>query len=105
MEVGIKAIETTGTIDVRRRLLLDEPLPVVGPTRVRVIILLPEEADIDEREWLRAAAANPAFEFLKEPEEDIYTLADGRPFYDQRCCCLGCGPKPADRLRKLFGLT
>jgi len=31
---------------------------------------------IDEMEWLRAAAANPAFDFLKEPEEDIYTLAD-----------------------------
>jgi hypothetical protein len=83
MEVGIKAIETTGTIDARRRLLLDEPLPVVGPTRVRVIILLPEEADIDEMEWLRAAAANPAFDFLRESEEDIYTLADGRPFHDQ----------------------
>jgi len=83
MEVAIKAIETTGTIDAQRRLLLDEPLPVVGPTRVRVIILLPGEADIDEMEWLRGAAANPAFDFLKEPEEDIYTLADGRPFYDQ----------------------
>ena len=49
-----------------------------------VLVLIPEQedkevADIDEIEWLRAAAANPAFEFLKEPEEDIYTLADGRP--------------------------
>ena len=83
MEVAIKAIETTGTIDARRHLILDEPLPVVGPTRVRVIILLLEEADIDEMEWLRAAAANPAFDFLKEPEEDIYTPANGRPFHDQ----------------------
>lgn len=83
MEIAMKAIETTGTVDAQRQLVLDELLPVVGPTRVRVIILLPEEADIDEMEWLRAAAANPAFEFLKDPEEDIYTLADGRPFYDQ----------------------
>jgi len=84
MGVAIRAIETTGTVDAQRRLVLDEQLPVVGPTRVRVIILLPEEADIDEEEWLRMAAANPAFAFLKEPEEDIYTLADGRPFHDQR---------------------
>lgn len=84
MEVATKAIETTGTIDIQRQLVLDEPLPVVGPTRVRIIILLPEEVDIDETEWLSVAAANPAFDFLKEPEEDIYTLADGRPFYDQR---------------------
>ena len=62
MEIAAKAIETTGTIDAQRQLVLDKPLPVVGPTRVRVIILLPEEADIDEMEWLRAAAANPAFD-------------------------------------------
>ncbi len=84
MEVATKAVETTGIIDAQRQLILDEPLRVVGPTRVRVIILLPEETDIDEHEWLRAAVANPAFDFLKEPEEDIYTLADGRPFYDPR---------------------
>ena len=34
----------------------------------------------EETEWLRAATINPAFDFLKEPEEDIYTLADGKPF-------------------------
>jgi len=38
----------------------------------------------DESEWLRAAATNPAFDFLKGPEEDIYTLADGKPFHDQK---------------------
>jgi len=80
MGVTARAIETTGTVDAQRRLVLDEELPVAGPTRVRVIILWPEEADIDEMQWLRAAAANPAFDFLKDPEEDIYTLADGRPY-------------------------
>jgi hypothetical protein len=84
MENVEKAIETTGTIDADRRLVLDEPLPVIGPARVRVIILLSEETDIDEKEWLRAASANPTFDFLKEPEEDIYTLEDGRAFHDQR---------------------
>lgn len=84
MAAGMKAIETSGTIDQQRRLVLDEPLPVTGPTRVRVIILVPDEAEIDEREWLRAAGANPAFHFLKEAGEDIYTLDDGTPFHDQR---------------------
>jgi hypothetical protein len=78
-----KAFEVAGTIDAQRRLQLDEPLPIAGPSRVRVIILLPEEIDMDEKEWLRAAATNPAFDFLQEPEEDIYTLADGKPFHDQ----------------------
>ena len=84
MENVEKAIEATGTIDAERRLVLDEPLSVVGPKRVRVIILLPEDTEVDEKEWLRAASTNPAFDFLKEPEEDIYTLEDGRPYYDQR---------------------
>ena len=79
----MKAIETTGIINARGQLVLDEPLPAVAPTRVRVVILLPEETDIDEMKWLRAAARNPAFDFLKDPEEDIYTLADGRPFDGQ----------------------
>ena len=83
MENVEKAIEATGTIDLERRLVLDEPLPVVGPARVRVIILLPEDTEISEKEWLRVASANPAFDFLKDPEEDIYTLNDGRPFHDQ----------------------
>lgn len=83
MDTATKAIETTGIIDSERQLVLDKPLPVVGPTRVRVIILLSEEADIDEMEWLRAAMANPVFDFLKEPEEDIYTLDDGKPFHDK----------------------
>lgn len=34
---------------------------------VRIIVLFPVE---DEREWLRAVAANPAFEFLKNHAED-----------------------------------
>jgi len=64
-------------------IVLDGPLPVTGPARVRVIILLPREADIDEKEWLRAGSVNPSFDFLRTPEEDIYTPADGRPFHDQ----------------------
>jgi hypothetical protein len=84
MEFIEKAIETTATINAQRQLVLDEPLPVSGPARVRVIVLLPEEADIDEKEWLRMASTNPAFDFLKASKEDIYTLADGRPFHDQR---------------------
>jgi hypothetical protein len=84
MEIVEKAIETTATINANRQLVLDEPLPIVGPTKVRVIILLPEEVDIDEKEWLRSASVNPSFDFLKESEEDIYSLADGKPFHDQR---------------------
>ena len=83
MQAAKKAIETTGTIDAKHHLVLDERLPITGPTCVRVIILVPEKSEINETEWLQAAAANSAFYFLKDTEEDLYTLSDGRPFYDE----------------------
>ena len=79
----MKAIETTGIIDKQHRLVLDEILPIAEKSKVRVIILLPEESDIGETEWIKTAASNPAFDFLKEPEEDIYTKEDGKPFHDK----------------------
>ncbi len=83
MAATTKAIETTGTVGEDHQLRLDGPLPIAGPSRVRVIILVPNDGDIDEAEWLRAAATNPAFEFLKDPEEDIYSPTDGEPFRDE----------------------
>ena len=79
----MRALEVTGTVDGRRQLHLDEELPIEGPSRVRVIILLPDETEPHEREWLRAAAGNPVFDFLKSPDEDLYTLTDGQPFRDE----------------------
>lgn len=78
MERLAHAYESTGEIDAERRLRLDEPIPFSGPRRVRVIILFPDD-DIDEVTWLRGAAPNPAFGFLSDPAEGIYTLDDGVP--------------------------
>jgi hypothetical protein len=51
--------------------------------RVRVLVLCPLSDGWDEMEWLQAAAHNPAFAFLSDSEEDLYTLADGEPFHDE----------------------
>ena len=77
----IKAFETTGTITGAHQLTLDDDLPAKGT--VRVIVLMPEETDIPEKTWLHAAVTNRAFDFLHAPEEDVYTLKDGRPFHDE----------------------
>ena len=79
----MNAIETTGIIDADRQLRLDEPLSIVGPSRVRVIILVPEAGEISESDWAKAAARSPSFEFLDDPKEDVYTLNDGKPFNAQ----------------------
>lgn len=83
METTMTAIEITGRIDEHRQLQLDSLLPISGPMRVRVIVLYPSEDEWDEGEWLRAAARNPAFDFLNETEEDIYSLHDGEVFRDE----------------------
>ena len=80
----MKAVETTGTVDEDHRLHLDEKLPIKGPSKVRVLILVPEAAEAEEQSWMRYAAANPAFDFLKESAEDIYQPGDGKPFHDPR---------------------
>ena len=60
-----------------------EPLPIPGQSRVRVIVLVPEAEDISEAAWAKAVSASPAFDFLKDAAEDVYTAADGKPFHDQ----------------------
>lgn len=39
-----------------------------------------DASEISEAEWLHAASRNQAFGFLNAAEEDVYTLADGKPF-------------------------
>jgi hypothetical protein len=85
MEVPMTAIEMTGTVDENHQLTLDGVIPIAGPKRVRVIVLSPltEITDeLSEVEWLKASLSNPAFEYLRDPEEDIYTISDGKPFYE-----------------------
>ena len=83
MNTPMTAIEMTGIVDEKNRLKLDGSLPFSGPKRVRVIILSTPEDDIDEATWLYAMSQNSAFSFLAEPDEDIYTLDDGRAVDDK----------------------
>jgi len=78
----MNAVETTGVVDAQHQLRLDEPLPIPGQSRVRVIVLVPEAEDISEEAWTKAASAGPAFDFLKDAAEDVYSAADGKPFHD-----------------------
>jgi hypothetical protein len=83
IDLVMNAIEATGVVDAQHQLRLDKPLPIAGQSRVRVIVLVPEEADISEAAWTKTVATSPSFDFLKDAAEDIYTAADGKPFHDQ----------------------
>ena len=79
----MKAIEVVGTVEEGRRVRLDEPLPIGVGERVRLIILAADD-EPSEQEWLHAARQGAAFDSLIAPEEDRYTLRDGKPFDDTR---------------------
>lgn len=40
-------------------------------------------SEISEQKWLKAGASNPVFDFLGNPEEDIYTQSDGKPMNEK----------------------
>lgn len=79
----MKAIEVVGTIEEDGRVRLDEAVPAAVGERVRLIVLVGDD-EPSEEEWLRAAARGGAFDFLNAPEEERYTLRDGKPFDDAR---------------------
>ena len=54
------------------------------PANVVIVGIIDEmyllDADFTEQQWLKAAVSNPVFDFLKDPEEDIYSADDGKSF-------------------------
>lgn len=79
MEASLRAIETQGRVVDTRHIETDAELPVGRQVRV-VILLPPGEEDLSDSNWLAAAANNPAFAFLADDAEDIYSREDGEPF-------------------------
>ncbi|MDP6072811.1 MAG: hypothetical protein QGG34_14850 [SAR202 cluster bacterium] len=80
MSIPIKALFVNGKIDEDGQLHLDEPVADLPPSRVGVVSFVTDDSDISEKEWLHLLMSDPDFDFLKDPEEDIYTLDDGKPF-------------------------
>ena len=76
----MQALETVGTIDKKGHLILSKPLELRNKV-VKIIVLIADDDDtIENEEWLAALSKNSIYNFLKDDEEDIYTLSDGKPF-------------------------
>ncbi|MBN1767647.1 MAG: hypothetical protein JXR50_08170 [Prolixibacteraceae bacterium] len=79
----MKALEFQSKTDKKGHLKVD--YKINQPEKnVRVIVLFNDE-DIDienDEKWIKAISDNPSYDFLNEPEEDIYTLKDGEPIDD-----------------------
>jgi len=79
----MKAIEINSITDKKGRLRLDYK---IGKSQRKVRVLLLLDDDISEKEeeklWLESISKNPAFDFLNEPVEDVYSLKDGESIDD-----------------------
>ena len=72
----MKAIESSGFLDEKGILKLDNPLEITNQ-RAKIIVLIPEKEEMSDLAWLQAITLNPAFNFLNDKEEDIYSITDG----------------------------
>jgi len=79
----MKAIEISSKTDSSGLLKIDYNLNKSN-SRVRVLILLDDDKrdEDDEVLWMQSISANPAFDFLNDPAEDIYSITDGEPIDD-----------------------
>lgn len=74
----MKAIELLTSTNADGSLTIDHT-GLKGGISVRVLILSDEEA-INEKSYLEFISRNSALDFLNEPEEDVYSSKDGKPF-------------------------
>ena len=79
----MKAIEINSKTDKLGYLKLDYKLDK-SESNVRILILFDEEKTEQDEEklWMSSISKNPAFDFLNEEIEDIYSVHDGEPLND-----------------------
>lgn len=78
----MKVIEINSKTDKKGHLKIDYQLDK-SDSNVRLLILIDDNSDNDEEEiWIEAISSNPAFDFLMDNSEDIYSINDGEPFND-----------------------
>jgi hypothetical protein len=70
-------VKLAGTVDENRRLSAQVP-PSIPPGPVTVLVLTASEEENEADLWTAGVAEEWADE-LSDPDQDIYTLADGEP--------------------------
>jgi len=79
----MRAIEINSKTDHSGHIKFDYQLGR-SDQNVRILILLEEDNYQLEEEklWIDSLSNNPAFNFLREPEENVYSLKDGESLND-----------------------
>lgn len=78
----MRAIEINSKTDKEGHLKIDYKLNKSN-SHVRILILLDDDNEQEEEKlWLKSISNNPAFSYLDDPAEEVYSLNDGEPFND-----------------------
>ena len=78
----MRAIEIVSKTDKTGLLKINYKLDK-SESNVRVLILLDDDNEQeDEKLWMRSISRNPAFNFLNDLVEEIYSSNDGEPLND-----------------------
>ncbi len=79
----MKAIEINSKTDKAGHLKINYNLKK-SERKVRVLILVDDDSFEHEEEevWMSSISNNPAFDYLNDPAENIYSIKDGEPFND-----------------------
>jgi hypothetical protein len=80
----MKTIETSGTLTKKGIIKLDDDINLKKSRKVKVIILLENDDDIDESEWIKSVSENPAQDILNEEIEHIYAVKDSKAYYGKK---------------------
>ncbi|MGA2035252.1 MAG: hypothetical protein ABSG68_23645 [Thermoguttaceae bacterium] len=71
-------IKVVGNVDENRRLSAQVPASI-RPGPVTLLVLPVSQEDVDEADAWTAGIAREWADELGDPDQDIYTLADGQP--------------------------
>ncbi len=72
--------ETEAFLELKDNGLLIKPKNNSTPVTQRISEMDLPVSDWEDKEWLKASCDNPAFDFLKDKEEDIYSINDEKKF-------------------------
>lgn len=82
--LDLETMQTTAVFDENGFLHATQPLPGKGGETVQIVVIRVRDetfdaGEVDEKAWHRGIVSNPAFAFLKDATEDIYSWEDGEP--------------------------
>jgi hypothetical protein len=98
MSLNLQSVEATANLDENGVLHLSHPIRGLEAGEVLVIVVARprveaarngveaayDGSEIDEKTWHRGIASNPAFAFLADEAEDVYSWEDGTALPDLR---------------------